>query len=209
MVSLRSLRRFRVVPSLLSWSSLENANEPVIATSSCRTKSYKVRTLAYADPPCPRVCSTHVRYVEQLCRPLLGLLRSAVVPGGGGHAGVPGELLHGDDISSLVQEIRDEGSAEVVGREALRLARPELPCLFVDGTPGQEAAMPAFGEEWRKRYHRPWWRNIIEAPLDLLAFLHEMSSEDYPLIGKYLDERLDEKWRFKKPAGEESDEPRS
>ena len=37
--------------------------------------------------------------------------------------------------------------------------------------------MAAFGEEWQKRYRRPWWKKVIDVPLDLLAWVLEASNE--------------------------------
>ena len=65
--------------------------------------------------------------VERLDRAALGRRAAPVVARGRRHAGVPGELLHGAEVDPSVQQVADEGAAEVVG---LSFATPASRCRF-------------------------------------------------------------------------------
>ena len=67
------------------------------------------------------VCDQQVRRdkrdVQQLGRGPLGILGTPIVALCGGDVGVAGELLHGADIRARVEQLPDEGTAQIVGRE--------------------------------------------------------------------------------------------
>src|SRR5438105_1977178 len=58
-----------------------------------------------------------VRYVEEFGGALLAGLAAAIVASGGLDLRMAGELLHGAQVGTSVQEIADEGSPKVVRRE--------------------------------------------------------------------------------------------
>ena len=71
---------------------------------------------------CGAVCQEQRRGdigdVQQLGGLALGFFRSPVIALGGGHVGVSGELLHAGNIGAGVEQLADEGAAQVMGREA-------------------------------------------------------------------------------------------
>jgi hypothetical protein len=91
------------------------------------------------DPPARRRSSTrqqpavpdagaHERHVQELRGPLLRAVAAPIVPSRSRGAGVPGLRLHGGDVRPRVEQVADEGAAQVVRREGgnLRASRQAI-----------------------------------------------------------------------------------